>query len=182
MVAFSDASLREVRHIDVRVLAELRVNFRNLRRELAYMCHNQDLALHYSRIDAERRANRECTCLTRAILALSNQVMILVIDGLADQGDRDALNLGGLDEAELLYNASNEFRRDSKIALWPIPRLLVVDERAHNVPRMPVIDQLSFRSIIVFRQFNVFGLDRTSIFLLFLFFCRRCGLCSCRLF
>ena len=57
------------------------------------MSNAQDLTLHDRRIDAECGTDSECTCLTRAILTLGDQVMILSIDRLANEKDRHALDL-----------------------------------------------------------------------------------------
>ena len=106
--------------------------------------------------------------------------MVLTVDWLSDQGNGDTLDLGRLDEAELLNDTSNEFRRDGKLILGAIPRLLLVDEGTHDVPRMPVLNQLSISSIVVIYQFSVFGRDRSRrlLLLFLLLFTRGCSLSS----
>ena len=141
--------MREVGHIDVRVLAQLGVDVSNLGRKLAYVSDNQDLTFHNGRINAKSGANRESTSFTRAILALSDKVMELTVNWLSNQWDRHTLNLRRLYEAELLNDTSDEFGRDLEFVFWTIPRLLMVDKWTQNVPRMPILHFLNFGAIFI---------------------------------
>ena len=76
--------------------------------------------------------------------------MVLTIDRLGDERNSNTLDFGWLNEAELLYNAPNEFRRDSKLIFGTIPRFLLINEGAHDVPSVSIFHQLSLSSIVVF--------------------------------
>jgi len=107
MVSLGLSGMGEIGYVNISILAKFGVNISDLRREFAHMSHYQDLWLDHGRVDSENGTNRECTSLSRTILALSNQVLVHIIDWHGYKRDSNCLNFRRLNEAKLLSNTAN---------------------------------------------------------------------------
>lgn len=86
-------TIREIGDSDVCKLGYFFVNICNLLRELTDMAHYKYLCLLHFGVYSQHGSNCEGACLSRSVLALSNQVdvfSVLVFAG--DHGDGDTLN------------------------------------------------------------------------------------------
>ena len=126
------------------------------------MSDDEHLWLHNCSIDAQSRADRESSGLARAILALSDDVVVDTLYRHSDERDSHSLDHGRPHEAELLRDAPDDLRRDLEVILV-LPRLASVDEGARNVLGVLVLHD--FRDLLgVIGKCFVLG---TDVFLFF---------------
>lgn len=170
------ATNSQVRHGNICVLGQLGVNVGNLRREFTDVGDNQNLWLLNRRVDPKGGTDGESACLTRAILALSDKIVVDAVNGRCDQGDCHSLNVRWLDEAEFLDDTSHQVRSNGEI-VFILPGLLLVDEGTRDVASVLVLDQLD-SLVSVLSQLLVL-LSNWAIFSFRLFGC--CGLCRLHL-
>ena len=91
------------------------------------MANNKDLGLIYLRINPQHRSNCKRASLARSVLALCNQVDVLVLVWLDNHRDGDTLNVGWLVEVQLFLDALKNFWRDLEV-VFVYPGSLLVDE------------------------------------------------------
>jgi hypothetical protein len=87
------------------------------------------LGLWYLRINSQHRSNCKCASLARPVLALRNQVNVLVLVWLDDHWDGNTLNVGGLEELQLLDNASENVLGNFEVVIVFPGSLLVYEWR-----------------------------------------------------
>ena len=91
------------------------------------MANYKYLGLRYLRINSQDRPNCKRASLARPVLALRNQVDVLVLVGPRDHWYGDTLNVGRLEELQLLDNALENVLGYLEMVLV-LPRSLLVNE------------------------------------------------------
>ena len=150
----------------VRELGDVRISFRNLRRELSYMTHAENLWFHDLWINPQCWPNCKSTRLTSSIFALSNQTMELAFDRFCNQRNSDSLNLWGFQETHLLLDSLLNFSWDFEV-FFIIPCCLVIDKWARNVFGVFVLYKLNIFSRFLLESLMLLRLLCFSLFGLF---------------
>ncbi len=99
------------------------------------MANYKYLGLRYLWVHPQDRPNCKCASLARAVLALCNQVDVLVLVGPSDHWDRDTLNVRRLEELQLFDNALENVFWNLEVVLV-LPRALLVNKGRRALLRL----------------------------------------------
>lgn len=153
----------EVGDLDVCTLCQRAVDVGDLLRQLAHVSKHENLGFEQLAVDAQDTSDGERSGLASAILALRNQMLILLVFS-DNQRDRVRLNPRRLLETELFDDVSLDVLGNRE--LWIVPRLALIDEGTRDVAGVLVLDQLDLLDslVLVLLQIEVFL--RMTLFLL----------------